>query len=73
MVQINMRMTPSHRHTVVVPEYAKAGLCAVGETTEAKALASLKVSQNKSKVLHCHAIPHPEQIYGQIETVRPQI
>lgn len=49
---------PSHTHG---PEYAKAGLCAVCETTEAEALASLKVSQNKGKVLHGHAIPHSEQ------------
>lgn len=37
-------------------------MCAVGETTEAKPLASLKVSQNKSKVLHGHAIPHSVQM-----------
>ncbi len=45
-----------------VPEYAEAGMCAVGETTEAKPLASLKVSQNKSKVLHGHSVPHSVQV-----------
>lgn len=44
-----------------IPENAKARLCAVGEATETKALASLKVSQNKSKVLHGHPIPLSEQ------------
>lgn len=51
----------THPHAYV-PEYAKAGLGAVGETTETEALASLKVSQNKSKVLHGHSIPHSEQM-----------
>lgn len=50
----------AHPHTNV-PEYAKAGACAVGETTEAKPLASFKVSQNKGKVLHSHSIPHSVQ------------
>lgn len=58
----------THSHTNV-PEYAKAGTCAVGETTETKPLASLKVSQNKSKVLHGHSIPHSVQIGVMIEDV----
>lgn len=49
--------------TVHSPQYAEAGVCAVGEATEAEALASLKVSQNKSKVLHTHSIPYSEQMW----------
>lgn len=41
-----------------IPEYAQTALCAVSETTEAKPLASLKVSQNKSEMLHRHRVPH---------------
>lgn len=37
-------------------------MCAVGETTKAKPLASFKVSQNKSKVLHGHSLPCSVQI-----------
>lgn len=44
----------------VIPENAKAVLSAVSETTEAELLASLKVSQNKSKVLHAKSTPHSE-------------
>lgn len=36
-------------------------MCAVGETAKAEALASLKVSEDKSKVLHGHAVSHSEQ------------
>lgn len=55
----------THYHTLTntlvhIPEYAKACMCAFGETTEAKALASLKVSQDKSKVLHGHSFPRSE-------------
>ena len=50
-----------HTHTHV-PEDAKAGVHAVGETTEAEALASLKVGENESEVLHGHPRPHSEQM-----------
>lgn len=70
MVQFGMRVTIStyalhtftDPHAKNVPEYAKAGMCAVGEATETKPLASLKVSQNKSKVLHGHSIPRSVQM-----------
>ncbi len=69
MIQFGMRVTistlASHTFTDLhanVPEYAKAGMCAVGETTETKPLASLKVSQNKSKVLHRHSISRSVQM-----------
>lgn len=51
---------PAHR--AHVPEYAKAGVCVVGETAKPEPLASLKVGQNKSKVLHGHSLPRSAQM-----------
>lgn len=65
MVQLGMRIALSHTFThshTDVPEYAKAGMCVVGETAKAKPLASLEVSQNKSKVLHSHSLPRSVQM-----------
>lgn len=47
---------------ITVPEDAKAAASAAGETTEAELLASLKVSEDESKVLHDESIPRPEQM-----------
>lgn len=58
----------NNTNTTTTPEYAEAGVIVVGKAAEAKALASLKIGEDKGKVLHSTSVPESEQTKGKMYT-----
>lgn len=58
----------NNTNTTTTPEYAEAGVVVVGKAAEAKALASLKIGEDKGKVLHSTSVPESEQTKGKMYT-----